>query len=58
MSYGVKSVQIHKRLRLDKRASSDNWYARLTLPNGKRLIKTTKTDEKGKTVYSINGKVV
>ena len=45
MSYGVKSVQIHKRLRLDKRASSDNWYARLTLPNGKRLIKTTKTDD-------------
>ena len=44
MSYGVESIRIHKRLRLDKRAGSDNWYARLTLPNGKRLVKTTKTD--------------
>lgn len=43
MSYGVESIQIHKKLRLDKRAGSDNWYARLTLPNGKRLVKTTKT---------------
>ena len=41
MSYGVNSIQIHKKLRLDKRAGSDNWYARLTLPSGKRLIKTT-----------------
>ena len=45
MSYGVESIQIHKKLRLDKRAGSDNWYARLTLPNGKRLIKTTKTED-------------
>ena len=45
MSYGVNSIQIHKKLRLDKRAGSDNWYARLTLPTGKRLIKTTKTDD-------------
>lgn len=45
MSYGVNSIQIHKKLRLDKRAGSDNWYARLTLPSGKRLIKTTKTDD-------------
>ena len=30
-------------MRLDKRAGSDNWYARLTLPNGKRLVKSTKT---------------
>jgi len=45
MSYGVNSIQIHEKLRLDKRAGSDNWYARLTLPNGKRLIKTTKTDD-------------
>jgi integrase len=45
MSYGVNSIQIHKRLRLDKRAGSDNWHARLTLPSGKRLIKTTKTDD-------------
>lgn len=41
MSYGVNSIQIHKKLRLDKRAGSDNWYARLTLPSGKRLIKTS-----------------
>ena len=40
MSYGVESIRIHKKLRLDKRAGSDNWYARLTLPNGKRLVKT------------------
>ena len=45
MSYGVKSIQIHKKLRLDKRAGSDNWYARLTLQNGKRLVKTTKTED-------------
>ena len=45
MSYGVNSIQIHKKLKLDKRAGSDNWYARLTLPSGKRLIKTTKTDD-------------
>ena len=45
MSYGVNSIQIHKKLRLDKRAGSENWYARLTLANGKRLIKTTKTDD-------------
>ena len=45
MSYGVKSIQIHKKLRWDKRAGSDNWYARLTLQNGKRLLKTTKTED-------------
>jgi integrase len=45
VSYGVESLQIHKKLRLDKRAGSDNWYARLTLPNGKRLVKTTKTED-------------
>jgi len=45
MTYGVNSIQIHKKLRLDKRAGSDNWYARLTLPNGKRLVKTTKTED-------------
>jgi len=43
VSYGVESIQVHKKLRLDKRAGSDNWYARLTLPNGKRLVKSTKT---------------
>jgi integrase len=45
VSFGVESIQIHKKLRLDKRAGSDNWYARLTLPNGKRLVKTTKTED-------------
>ena len=31
MSYGVNSIQNHKKLRLDKRAISENWYARLRL---------------------------
>ena len=43
VSYGVESIRIHKKLRLDKRKNSDNWYARLALPNGKRLVKSTKT---------------
>ena len=38
MSYGVNSIQIHKKRRLDKRAGSDNWYARTTLPNNKLLL--------------------
>lgn len=45
MSYGVNSIQVHKKLRLDKRKSSTNWYARITLPNGKREVKSTGTDE-------------
>ena len=45
MSYGVESIQIHKKLRLDKRLGTDNWYARLTLPNGKRIVKSTKTSD-------------
>lgn len=44
MSYGVKSITVHKKLRLDKRRGSDNWYARLSLDNGKRIVKSTKTD--------------
>lgn len=44
MSYGIESIQVHKKLRLDKRKNSDSWYARLTLPNGKRVVKSTKTD--------------
>lgn len=44
MSYGTSTVQVHKKLRLDKRRGSDNWYARLTLENGKRVVKSTKTD--------------
>ncbi|MCR9069087.1 MAG: hypothetical protein NXH79_09600 [Rhodobacteraceae bacterium] len=45
MSYGVKSVQVHKKLRLDKRKGSNSWYARLTLQNGQRQVKTTGTDD-------------
>jgi hypothetical protein len=44
MSYGSKTVQVHKNLRLDKRRGSSNWYARLTLPNGKREVKSTGTE--------------
>ena len=29
MSYGVESIQVHKKLRLDKRKGTDSWYARL-----------------------------
>ncbi|MCA0045115.1 tyrosine-type recombinase/integrase [Celeribacter litoreus] len=45
MSYGVSTIPVHKKLRLDKRRGSDNWYARLTLDNGKRIVKSTKTDD-------------
>lgn len=45
MSYGVGTVNVHKKLKLDKRGGSDNWYARLTLDNGKRIVKSTKTDD-------------
>ena len=45
MSYGAKTVQVHKKLRLDKRRGSNNWYARLTLENGKRVVKSTGTAE-------------
>jgi site-specific recombinase XerD len=44
LSYGVESIQVHKKLRLDKRKGTDSWYARLTLPNGKRVVKSTKTE--------------
>lgn len=44
MSYGAETIKIHKNLRLDKRKGSTNWYARLTLDNGKRVIKSTGTD--------------
>ncbi len=45
MSYGVNTIHVHKKLKLDKRSGSDNWYARLTLDNGKRIVKSTKTDD-------------
>jgi len=44
MSYGVGTIDVHKKLKLDKRSGSENWYARLTLDNGKRIVKSTKTD--------------
>ncbi len=44
MSYGTETIVVHKNLRLDKRKGSTNWYARLTLDNGKREVKSTGTD--------------
>ena len=44
MSYGVQTVHVHKKLKLDKRQGSENWYARLTLDNGKRVVRSTNTD--------------
>ena len=43
MSAGVKAISIHKRLVLDKRENSDNWYARLSLENGTNIRRSTKT---------------
>jgi len=45
MSYGVNTVNVHKKLKLDKRRGSNIWYARLTLDNGKRIVRSTKTDD-------------
>ncbi len=45
MSYGITTKTVHKKLRLDKRASSDNWYARMTLESGKRIVRSTRTDD-------------
>ena len=36
---------MNKKLRLDNRANSENWYARLTLDDGKRVVLSTKTDD-------------
>jgi hypothetical protein len=36
---------VNKKLKLDKRRGSENWYARLTLDNGKRVVESTKTDD-------------
>jgi hypothetical protein len=44
MSCGITTVNVPKKLKLDKRQGSENWYARLTLDNGKRIVKSTKTD--------------
>jgi integrase len=45
MSYGTRTVFVHKKLKLDKRRGSDNWYVRMTLDNGKRVVKSTKTED-------------
>ncbi|AGI72995.1 putative integrase [Octadecabacter arcticus 238] len=45
MSYGINTIKVHKKLKLDKRQGSENWYARLTLNNGKRIVRSTKTDD-------------
>jgi integrase len=45
MSYGINTINVHKKLKLDKRQGSENWYARLTLNNGKRIVRSTKTDD-------------
>ncbi len=45
MSYGVQTINVHKKLKLDKRQGSENWCARLTLDNGKRIVRSTKTDD-------------
>jgi integrase len=45
MSYGIHTIKVHKKLKLDKRANSSNWYARLTLDNGKRIVRSTKTED-------------
>ena len=45
MSYGVSTVSVHKKLKLDKRSGSNNWQARLTLDNGKRIVKSTRTED-------------
>lgn len=43
VSAGVKAISIHKRLVLDKRENSDNWYVRLSLENGTNIRHSTKT---------------
>ena len=45
MSYGIHTKHVHKKLKLDKRANSTNWYARLTLDNGKRIVRSMKTED-------------
>ena len=45
MSYGIHTKHVHKKLKLDKRANSTNWYARLTLDNGKRIVRSIKTED-------------
>ena len=39
----IAAIPIHKRLVLDKRENSDNWYARLSLADGGNIRRSTKT---------------
>jgi hypothetical protein len=57
MSYGTSTVNVHKKLKLDKRGGSDNWCARLTLDNGKRVVKSTKTDDLNRPLFAGGSKV-
>lgn len=45
MSAGVQAISIHKRLVLDKRENSNNWYARLTFSDGVIIRRSTKTED-------------
>ena len=45
MSAGVQAISIHKRLVLDKRENSNNWYARLTFSDGVNIRRSTKTED-------------
>ena len=52
MSYGVTTKTVHKKLRLDKRANSENWYARLRWKN----IEWYKHDGEHYLVVNFDGK--
>ena len=43
MTAGVQAVPIHKRLVLDKRENSDNWYPRRSRADGGNIRRSTKT---------------
>ena len=45
MSYGIHTKHVHKKLNLDKWANSTNWYARLTLDNGKCIVRSIKSED-------------
>lgn len=45
MNKSTKTIQIHKNLRLRKRKNSNNWQACLTIQGGKRMRRSTRTDD-------------
>ena len=45
MSYGIHTKHVRKKLNLDKWANSTNWYARLTLDNGKCIVRSIKSED-------------